>query len=142
MHVISCLIFSPLAQLGRSFDRVYYAVIALIVIGVGLASYGEVEFHALGFMVSCVLHSGYSALSCCLFLAVYAVGLLPVVVEIGDVAKVSRWQAEVPSVRSAAAHVVDGGDPDGTLLQLRAILLCLCFSLVLCVYFSSHAVAF
>ena len=36
--------------LGKQFDRIYYVVIALIVFGVAFASYGEVQFHFLGFI--------------------------------------------------------------------------------------------
>jgi drug/metabolite transporter (DMT)-like permease len=38
--------------LGKSFESIYYGVVTLIVVGVALASYGEVEFHVFGFLLT------------------------------------------------------------------------------------------
>jgi len=52
--------------LGRTYERAYYWVVALIVFGVALASAGEVEFHVFGFVATvlvCFLSSTKSVMA-------------------------------------------------------------------------------
>jgi drug/metabolite transporter (DMT)-like permease len=59
-------LFLSMIILSKTYERVYFYTIGLVVFGVGLASYGEVEFHYVGFLwtiVVCFLSSLKSVMS-------------------------------------------------------------------------------
>ncbi len=118
-QVVRCIIpgltmFLSMMILGKSYSREYLASVIFVMMGVGLASYGEVDFHVVGFLLTifvCFLSSLKSVLSNMFlekedhpFDLLYRMSTLACIQLVfaaalfGEFGKIGQWREEHPEI--------------------------------------------